>query len=83
MLPVAKGLLIIGQLPWRCVLFVSIDRVLSAGVLHATLLESLHPGLNRQSWVDHVTISSQECPLLKFGMSAMQDAQQHHEVHNA
>jgi hypothetical protein len=42
MLHVAKGLLVTGQLPWRCVPFVSIDMVLSAGVLHATLLGSLH-----------------------------------------
>jgi hypothetical protein len=83
MLHVAKGLLVTGQLPWRCVPFVSIDMVLSASVLHAKMFEPFHPGSDRQSWVDHVKISSQESPLLKFGMSPMQEAQQHHKVHNA
>jgi len=83
LLHVAKGLLITAQLPWRCVPFVSIDTVLSASVLHASMFGPLHPGLDRQSWGDHVKSSSKECPLLQYEASAMQEAQQHHEVHNA
>jgi hypothetical protein len=83
MLHVAEGLLVPDNCHGDVCLFVSIDMVLSASVLHAKMFEPFHPGSDRQSWVDHVKISSQESPLLKFGMSPMQEAQQHHKVHNA